>query len=218
MTRPLGWRWLGRAPYLAALAEQETRRDRLLAGDDDAEGLIFFEPEPIITLGRGARREHILDATGVTVAAVGRGGDVTYHGPGQLMVFPVVRLARGPVAYLAALASGLAALAAELGVPGAKWRRAPAGLWLAEAKLAACGIHIRRRVATHGYALNVATPPAAWSCIVPCGLPGHRVISLAEALAERGAAPPPLPDLAPRAALHLDRALSGAAATMRQAS
>jgi lipoate-protein ligase B len=188
----LPWHWLGRIEHSVGVAEQELRRDRLLAGDAAAAAVLLCEHPPTITLGRNAERGNVLGVpAGVAVAEVSRGGDVTYHGPGQLMVYPVMRLRRGVVAYLEAIAGVLAAVAADLGVPGAAWRRDPAGLWLGDAKLAACGLHLRRGVAVHGFALDVATPPEAWRAINPCGL-GRPGISLDTARRARGlpAAPP----------------------------
>ena len=212
MTAPLPWTWLGRVSYAAGTELQERRREQLLAGDEAAACLLLLEHDPVITLGRGANADNILASEqelarrGVQVVRTSRGGDVTYHGPGQLMVYPVVKLT-GVVAYLEALAGALAALAAELGVPGARWRRDPAGLWLGDAKLAACGIHVRRGVAVHGWAFNVATPPDPWSLIVPCGLRQVRVTSIAD-----HTEPPSVEQVARRAAPHLLTALS---ATMR---
>jgi lipoyl(octanoyl) transferase len=194
----LPWQWLGRVDHAAAAADQEARRGRVLAGDDAAQAVLLCEHLPVITLGRSADRGHVLAtdaalaAAGVTVAATDRGGDVTYHGPGQLMVYPVVRLrgGAGVVALLAAIAGALGDVAAELGVPGAGWRRDPAGLWLDDRKLAACGLHVRRGVVVHGWAFDVATPPAMWQLINPCGL-GVAGTSLAAARAARGLPPPP---------------------------
>jgi lipoyl(octanoyl) transferase len=183
--------WLGRLPLIDAIAQQEARRERLLAGDEDAAVVLLCEHPPTITLGKHAERTHVLvRPPGVDVVEVSRGGDVTYHGPGQLMVYPVVRMRRGVVAYLETIADVLAAVAAELGVDGAAWRRDPAGLWLGEQKLAACGLHVRRGVAVHGFALDVATPPEAWRAINPCGL-GRAGISLEEARRARGLGPAP---------------------------
>lgn len=200
----LRWAWLGRVAHAHALALQERLRDRLLEGDESAAALLLCEHHPVITLGRSADPAHVLAAADTEVVRARRGGDVTYHGPGQLMVYPVVRLRRGVVAYLAAIAEALAEVAAGLGVAGAEWRRAPAGLWLGDAKLAACGIHVRRGVAVHGWAFDVATPLEAWQQIVPCGLPGARTVSIARA---SGAAPPAMNAIAERAAPVLGRAL-----------
>ena len=192
--------WLGRVRHADAVAAQEARRDRVLAGDDGAQAVLLCEHEPVITLGKNANGANVvagaaaLAADGVEVVQASRGGDVTYHGPGQLMVYPVVRV-RGPggvVGFLERIAGALAAVADELGVPGAAWRRDPAGLWLEDRKLAACGIHLRRGVAVHGWALNVDTPPARWRLIVPCGLRAAAPpVSIAEARAARGLGPPP---------------------------
>jgi lipoate-protein ligase B len=113
------------------------------------------------------------------------------------MVYPILRLRGGLVAYLEAVAGALAELATQLGVPGAVWKRDPAGLWLGDAKLAACGVHLHRRVTTHGFALDVATPRDAWTMINPCGLSGVRTTSIAAECAARGiVAPPPMAEVA----------------------
>jgi lipoyl(octanoyl) transferase len=102
----------------------------------------------------------------------------------------------------------LAEVAAALGVPGAEWRRAPAGLWLGAAKLGACGIHVRHRVASHGWALNIDTPADAWRLIVPCGMADACITSIAAQRAGRGLGPPPpMSTIAALAAGHLARAL-----------
>lgn len=195
------WRWLGRCHYAPVVGEMERRRAAILAGEESAAAVLLCEHEPVITLGRAARPEHVLlpesvlAARGIEVARSSRGGDVTYHGPGQLMVYPVVRLHRGVVAYLELVAGVLAEVAAELGVPGAAFRRQPAGLWLGDRKLAACGIHVRRGVAIHGYAFDIATPSEAWSAIVPCGLREAPVVSLWRAL-DAGAAVPSVAEVA----------------------
>jgi lipoyl(octanoyl) transferase len=160
-------RWLGRADYDVVLAEQHAERERVWAGGDGE--VILCEHPPVITLGRSANRANVLAAGDVPLVQIERGGDVTYHGPGQLMVYPVVRV-KSVVEFLARVAGALAEAAAALGVPGAEWRREPAGLWLGEGKLAACGIHVARGVSVHGWAFNVATPDAAWRAINPCGL------------------------------------------------
>jgi len=205
------WSWLGRLGHAAAVELMEARRARILAGDDAAEEIHLCEHDPVITLGRGADSANVLlsraelEAGGVTIVDASRGGDVTYHGPGQLMVYPVVRLRRGLVAFLEIVAGVLAEVAAELGAPGASWRRQPAGLWLGERKLAACGLHVRRGVVIHGFAFDVCTPPGAWRAIVPCGLGRGITVSLAEALGGRA------PEVAEVAALvgpRLSRALA----------
>jgi lipoyl(octanoyl) transferase len=207
----LDWSWLSRLAYPAAVELMEARRARVLGGDAAAEAILLCEHDPVITLGRGADRANILwsrealEARGVAVVETSRGGDVTYHGPGQLMVYPVVRLRRGLVAFLETVAGVLGDVAAELGAPGARWRRQPAGLWLGERKLAACGLHVRRGVVVHGFAFDVCTPPEAWRAIVPCGLGSGITVSLAEAL---GGAAPSVADVAERVGPRLAAALA----------
>jgi len=197
------YRWLGRVDYRAVLAEQHAERERVWAGGPGV--VLLCEHPPVITLGRSANRANVLDAGDVPIEQIERGGDVTYHGPGQLMVYPIVRV-RGVVAFLSRVAGALADACAAFGVAGAEFRRDPAGLWLGDAKLAACGIHIARGVSIHGFALNVATPDDAWRRIRPCGLCA-RQISLADALATRGVPVPGVEQLAADAGPRLVSAL-----------
>jgi len=161
------WQWLGPAEFRAVLAAQLAARERVWAG---APGVVLLcEHPPVITLGRSASVAHILAAGDIPVERIERGGEVTYHGPGQLMVYPVVRL-RSVVGFLERVAAAIAETCAALGAPGAAWRRDIPGVWLGGKKLAACGIHVARGVSVHGFALDVDTPAAAWRTIRPCGL------------------------------------------------
>lgn len=196
--------WLGRADYARVLADQLAERERVWAG---APGTIFLcEHDPVITLGRSANRANVLAPGDVPVVQIERGGDVTYHGPGQLMVYPVLRVRRGIVDFLARIAGALADACAALGAPGGEFRREPTGLWLDDKKLAACGIHVARGVVVHGYALDVATPGDMWRRIRPCGLSLAQT-SLAEALAARGRAAATVEQVAAEAGPRLLRAL-----------
>ena len=161
------WQWLGRAEFRRVLADQLAARDRVWAGEPGV--VLLCEHPPVITLGRSASPANILAAGDIPVERIERGGEVTYHGPGQLMVYPVVRL-RSVVAFLERVAAAIADTCAALGAPGAAWQRDPAGVWLHGKKLAACGIHVARGVSVHGFALDVDTPPEAWRAIRPCGL------------------------------------------------
>jgi lipoyl(octanoyl) transferase len=169
----LAWHWLGRAAYRRVLADQLAARERVWAGGDGV--VLLCEHPGVITLGRSADRSNILATeaelalAGVTVEQIERGGDVTYHGPGQLMIYPVVRI-RGVVEFLERVAGAIIDACAALGGVGAVWQREPAGVWKDGAKLAACGIHVARGVSIHGFALDVATPREAWARIRPCGL------------------------------------------------
>ena len=191
------WEWLGRIDYPDAVQRMESLRARILDGDTGAETLLLLEHAPVITLGRRARAEHILAsqaalaARGVTLAESSRGGDVTYHGPGQLVAYPVMRLQTGVVDHVCRLAKAAIAVAARYGIE-ARFDRARPGVWAGDAKLAAVGVHVHRRVAIHGLALNVTTALDAFDLIVPCGLTDVHVTSIA-ALSGQS---PALPDVA----------------------
>ncbi len=193
--------WLGRSPYRLTWDLQERLRRRVLAGGPDT--LLLCEHDPVITLGRSASESDIL-ADEATLAAAhiervrtSRGGQVTYHGPGQLVAYPVVRLTRGVLAHVIALGEAAAQVAAQLGV-SARFCRDPVGVFVgstqqteapyrAERKLAAIGVQIKRRVAIHGLALNVtaeATHPFRRGLFLPCGEVGRVVTSLAEERSE----------------------------------
>jgi lipoyl(octanoyl) transferase len=169
--------FVGRVPYEQVLADQLAARERVWAGA--AGTLILCEHPPVITLGRSANRANVLAPGDVPVIQIERGGDVTYHGPGQLMVYPIVRI-KSVVAFLETVAGALADTCVAFGATRPEFCRDPAGLWLGDAKLAACGIHVARGVSVHGWALNVATPPDAWRAIKPCGLGDVRQVSLTE--------------------------------------
>jgi lipoyl(octanoyl) transferase len=207
---PAEWIWLGRVPFAETVELQERLREDVLAGRGP-ETLLLCEHHPVITLGRSARPEHVLASAdelarrGVAVAAASRGGDVTYHGPGQLVGYPILRLRGGGlVPHLEAMARGLSALLAPLGIAAAFRRDAP-GLWIDRgngsplAKICAFGVHVRRRVTIHGFALNVTTALDAFELIVPCGLRDVGVTSIAALAGDA----PPLEALAPRAAAAL---------------
>ena len=177
------WHWLGRAAFREVYAEQLALRERVWAGEPGA--VLLCEHPPVITLGKSATTANIIDARGIDVERIERGGQVTYHGPGQLMIYPVVRIP-GVVSFLEAVAHAIVDTCAAFGVVGAQWRRDPAGVWLDARKIAACGIHVSRGVSIHGFALNVDTPPDMWRTIRPCGLDAP-LVSIAQA---RGASAP----------------------------
>jgi lipoyl(octanoyl) transferase len=178
-------RWLGRADYRRVLDDQLAERERVWAG---APGTIFLcEHPPVITLGRSADASNILAPGDVAIERIERGGDVTYHGPGQLMVYPVVQVKTRIVDFLGRVAAALADACAALGAPGAEFHCDPAGIYYGHNKVGACGIHVARGVSVHGFALDVATPPEAWRMIRPCGLSLPQT-SVARELEARGLA------------------------------
>lgn len=180
--------FLGRAPYRPTCQLQERLRARVQAGGPEA--LLLCEHPPILTLGRGATtgdilaEPQLLQAQGIDVERTSRGGQVTYHGPGQIVAYPIVRLRRGIVAHVEWLAQSAVELAARYGVV-ARYDRQQVGVFVGEQKLAAIGVHVSRRVTLHGMALNVtaeATRPFGQSWFVPCGNRQGQAISLEQAM------------------------------------
>jgi lipoate-protein ligase B len=187
----LSIRWLGRVPYGEALERQEAALAERRAGAC-GDRLLLLEHPPVITLGRGTRPGSLLTpraalaARGVEVHEVPRGGDVTYHGPGQLVGYLIVDLAaRGMAdahAFLRAIEAALAQAVAGFGVR-AGGRPGMTGVFVAGSepprKLASIGLGLRGWVTWHGFALNVTLDPADFADIVPCGLRGVAMTSLA---------------------------------------
>ena len=195
-------------PFLQALRLQERVRDEVVAGQAP-ETLLLLEHEPVITLGRHARPSNVLASPaqlakdGIAVVPTSRGGDVTFHGPGQLVGYPVFRLPAGIRAHVAAMATAIVSVLAELGIPG-EWRASQPGIWVGSDKICAVGVHVRRGVALHGFALNADTDLTAFRAIVPCGLHAAGVTSIAKL---RGSAPA-LGELAERVANACTRAFA----------
>jgi lipoyl(octanoyl) transferase len=199
------WRWLGRVPFAATAREQERLREQVLSGDRP-ETLLLCEHQPVVTLGRSAKPAHVLASAaelarrGVSVHVASRGGDVTYHGPGQLVGYPIVRLRGGVIGHVTAMARAIAGVLAELGID-ARWRRETPGLWVGAAdgeparKICAFGVHVHRRVAIHGFALNVSGPLDGFDLIVPCGLPAARTTSIAASIGAADGVNRPVPPL-----------------------
>jgi lipoate-protein ligase B len=187
---PLRVEWLGTVPYGAALERQlRAIEERRRAGPDQ---LLLLEHPSVITLGRSARPEHLrssresLARRGVEVIEVARGGDVTWHGPGQLVGYAIADLAaRGEPDVQHWLRRIEAALIDALSALGAGARRVPGrtGVFLGRAqKIASIGVGLRGWITWHGFALNVTTEPGSFDDIVPCGLHDVAMTSLAEAL------------------------------------
>ena len=201
--RPGRWRWLGRVPFAETARAQERLREAVARGEAP-ETLLCCEHDPVVTCGRSARPEHLrapaaaLARRGVALETASRGGAVTYHGPGQLVGYPIVRVRRGVVRHVTGMARAIAGVLATFGVDAA-WRRETPGLWIGDAKICAFGVHVRHGVAMHGFALNVSRDLAGFDLIVPCGLPGARPTSLAREL-DPGRAIPTLAVLASRLA------------------
>jgi lipoyl(octanoyl) transferase len=203
---------LGRVPYAEALAIQQqviaARKQNLIA-----DTLLLLEHPPVITLGRNSRRsnilasEELLTSRGVELHEINRGGDVTYHGPGQLVGYPIIDLRGdlpgkkgpylGPVDYVRLLEEVLIRTCGDFGTMAQRICKLT-GVWtiaigsIPEKKVAAIGVHVSQGVTSHGFALNVTTDLRDFDWIIPCGITDRQVTSLEQEFgpAITSAAPP----------------------------
>ncbi len=182
-------RYLGLVPYAEALALQQALVEARKR-DEVPDTLLLLEHPHVITLGRAAKRANVLvdeatrRAKGVELFETGRGGDVTYHGPGQLVGYPIIYLAPGAQdvrRYVRDLEEVLIRTAGDFGVE-AKRIAGLTGVWVDDEKLAAIGVRISRWVTMHGFAFNVNTDLDYFRLIIPCGLRDHGVTSLEKIL------------------------------------
>lgn len=214
---PRRWsvRWLGRVDYSRAQRMQDSLVAARRAGEVP-DTLLLLEHPPVITLGRSSDPRNLLadrgelDRRGVELRRCGRGGDVTYHGPGQLVGYPILDLKRPRPdlhRYLRDLEEGLIRAVADFGV-SARRRPGLTGVWVGRSKLAAIGVRVSSGwITSHGFALNVSTDLSGFSAIVPCGIRDGDVTSLARLLGE----PPSLRSVAARTAARLAEVLGYAA-------
>ncbi len=182
---------LGRIPYLDALELQRQLHGRVVRAQIPDQLLLLEHPH-VYTLGRRGKESDVtataerLTELGAEVHRADRGGQATYHGPGQLVGYPIVSLRRwggGPLRYVQALERALIATLAELGIDAQSEHR-PVGVWVGDAKVAAIGVRISQGVAMHGFALNVCPDLSYFSHIVPCGIPDGGVTSISKLLSK----------------------------------
>ena len=186
---------LGRVGYREGLALQHRLRDARRA-ERIPDTLLLLEHDPVYTRGRRSvpgelpLGEDWYRERGIEIVDVDRGGKVTYHGPGQLVGYPIMRIESGALAYVRMLEGAMVEALAEDGVAGARSRADDGldftGVWVGDRKIASIGVHVQRGITTHGFAVNVdaaALEPFEW--IVPCGLGGVRMTSIET---ERGTA------------------------------
>jgi lipoate-protein ligase B len=180
----------GLVNYQDAWQLQQRMAEGVRAGADPA--LILLEHPPTYTLGVRGKSEHILlaeaalAARGASVTRTDRGGDVTFHGPGQIVGYPILDLRRfgeGPVWYVRSLEALLIETLARFGIVTDRSPGRP-GVWCGEAKIAAIGVRVSRGVTTHGFALNVNTDLSYFDAIIPCGLPDATVTSMQQLAGE----------------------------------
>jgi lipoate-protein ligase B len=175
------WRDAGRLPYAEALAlQKETVRRRVAKEIPDT--LILVEHPPVITMGKMAKQEHIVGRReGVEVVTTPRGGDVTYHGPGQIVGYPIVDLTAINLdlkKYLERLEEVMIRAVAAYGIQAGR-QPGMTGAWVGDRKIGAIGVRVEKWVTSHGFALNATTDLSGFDLIIPCGLLGKGVTSIA---------------------------------------
>jgi len=204
--RGLETTFLGRVGYEEGLRLQEARVSAVQAGSAP-DALYLLEHDPVLTLGRSAHRENIvasssdLSRLGIQVFECGRGGDVTYHGPGQLVGYPILNLSpdrKDVWKYVRGLEEALILSLADYGIHAARFERLT-GVWVGQEKIAAIGVRVSRWVTSHGFALNVTTNLDHFRTIVPCGIRSYGVTNMARSLN----APPTLEEMGSTVARHL---------------
>jgi lipoyl(octanoyl) transferase len=227
--------WLGRRRYEPVHRLQQRLQQQRIAGRI-GDTVLFVEHEPVVTLGRGTQRSHILyplhelEARGIELVETGRGGDVTLHLPGQLVCYPILDLApdrRDVRRYVRDLTEVMRLLAADFGVAAGSIARY-IGLWANESspdlwpgelearapvKLGAIGVRISRWVTMHGFAFNLSPDLGAYRVIVPCGISEHAVSSIAALTGKR----PSVREAAERALTLLERVFDADARPLVQA-
>jgi lipoate-protein ligase B len=177
---------LGTVPYGIALELQRDLARRRIAGEIDEDVLLLLEHPPVVTLGRTAKEAHLLSSPdrlrerGVEAYEVERGGDVTFHGPGQLVGYPIFDLKRHRRDlhwYLRELEEAIIVALAQVGIEGER-NSGYTGVWTHGRKIASIGVHARDWVTWHGFALNVTTDLSFFDLIVPCGIPQVEMTSV----------------------------------------
>jgi lipoyl(octanoyl) transferase len=176
--------WLGRIDYQTGLQIQEERLESCVS--NGAETVILLEHEPVYTIGRLPDKSSLRNVSGLPypVFETNRGGQATYHGPGQLIGYPIVDLrirGRDLHHYLRKLENILIDLLADFGLQGARID-GKTGVWIQDRKIASIGVGVRKWVTMHGFALNVASDLSGFQNITPCGLSGVRMTSISSEL------------------------------------
>ena len=178
--------WLGRVDYQAGLRIQDEKLDNCLRAG--AESVLLLEHEPVYTIGRLLDKSslRVIDQLPYPVFETNRGGQATYHGPGQLVGYPILDLrvrGRDLHRYLRKLEDLLIDLLLEFGIKGQKVE-GKTGVWVGDRKIASIGVGVRKWVTMHGFALNVARDLSGFLNIIPCGLSGVRMTSISSEAGE----------------------------------
>ncbi len=210
--RPIRVHKLGRVEYADGLELMRRAVVQVRAREPDTDWLFLLEHPPVLTLGRGADDGNVvaapawLEARGFEVHRTDRGGDVTYHGPGQVVAYPVVDLSDRPDVrkFVGALEEAMIRTCAAWGIEAGRHPE-HRGAWVGARKIGAVGVHLSRWISTHGLAFNATADLSHFSAIVPCGIadPSLGVTTLAAELARAGRSAPPFAEVEERIASEL---------------
>jgi lipoyl(octanoyl) transferase len=188
---------LGTVPYLDAVAMQQ-HLQALRQGDEIPDTLLLLEHPPVYTRGRRSREDELplgedhYRSLGIDVIATNRGGRVTYHGPGQLVGYPIMHI-QDINSHLRTIEAAIIHGLSELGLDArSRCQEGPdyTGVWVKDRKIASIGVHVARGVTTHGFAVNVDVDLAPFSWVIPCGLPDTEMTSIARELGSPAAGIP----------------------------
>lgn len=182
MSEAIQTRWLGRISYADALALQEDLVARKRSDDSSGDQLLLLEHEPVYTIGRTSDRSSLRDASHLPhpLFPINRGGQATYHGPGQLVGYPIIDLRRYVPdlhRYLRWIEDVLIELLASDDI-AAQTRAGLTGVWVSERKIASIGVGVRQWITMHGFALNVSGDLSPFDAIVPCGIANVTMTSI----------------------------------------
>ena len=185
------WMYIEKLDYSTGLYLQRQLHDRVLSSGDEATGfLLLCDHKPVITVGRFGKEDNILASRddlnryGIEIYRTERGGDVTFHGPGQLVGYPIINLRDfelGVKSYVQLLEEAIIRALSGFGIEGERIEKYP-GVWVGKEKIAAIGLYVKKHITSHGFALNINTNLSYFSLIVPCGIRGMGVTSIEKVL------------------------------------
>ncbi len=180
----LEYTWLGHMDYEQVLLRMRTARASVLEGAESH--ILAVEHPPVFTVGRRGGDKEIMNPGGIPVVHVARGGRVTYHGPGQSVIYPIFHLEKlgiGVNTYVRYLEQAAIDLCESYDIQAGRDRENP-GVWIGDSKIAAIGVHVSHGVTIHGMAINVDTDLSAFSRFIPCGLPFHGIARLRDLMGD----------------------------------
>lgn len=191
MNNKLEWSFVGRMAYSKSLELQRSLQNNIISGNSSLTGhILFLEHEPVITVGKFGSHQNLLTneeslkKKGIELFETERGGDFTYHGPGQLVCYPILdlkRLGLGVKKYIYLLEEVIIQTLKDYDVDAGRKSKYP-GVWFNDSKIAFVGIYVRRRVTMHGFSLNVDEELDNFSYIIPCGLQDLKLTSIENVL------------------------------------